>query len=80
MLRELRAAAPLKTAPVLGLDGKPKSYEKRPYAADYVNNPVGDFMVNMPDFVVEKSANGDMVRVLSSPRCGASSARGGSES
>jgi len=61
VLRELRAAAPLKTAPVLGLDGKPKSYEKRPYAADYVNNPVGDFMVNMPDFVVEHSAKGDMI-------------------
>ena len=37
MLRELRAAAALKTAPVLGLDGKPK----RRYAADYDEQPRG---------------------------------------
>ena len=37
MLRELRAAAALKTAPVLGLDGKPK----RRYATDYDEQPRG---------------------------------------
>ena len=33
-----------------------REYASRPYAADYVKNPLGDLLVNMPDFKVTRVA------------------------
>ena len=42
---DVEGAAPRKSAPVLGADGTVESYEKRPFAADYEDNPAGDFLL-----------------------------------
>lgn len=47
MLRFLVDRAPKRTAPVLGPDGQPAAYTKRPFAADYADNPTGDFLTNL---------------------------------
>ena len=49
MLQKLQQDCPLKTAPFLGMDGKPRSYEQRPYAADYLRNPTGDLLMQLED-------------------------------
>eukprot|EP00963_Diacronema_lutheri_P012210 scaffold1671_cov344-Pavlova_lutheri.AAC.39 len=48
-LQKLQQDSPLKTAPFLGMDGKPRSYEQRPYAADYLRNPTGDLLMQLDD-------------------------------
>ena len=40
-----------------GRDGRVREYASRPYAADYVKNPLGDMLVNMPDFKVSHRAD-----------------------
>eukprot|EP00976_Prorocentrum_cordatum_P019637 397438-Prorocentrum_minimum.AAC.1 len=46
----------VRTAAVRGRDGRVREYASRPYAADYVKNPLGDLLVNMPDFKVTRVA------------------------
>lgn len=47
LLRKLVESAPKRTAPVLGPDGFPAAYAKRPFAADWEDNPTGDFLAHM---------------------------------
>lgn len=49
IVRDLHAAAPLTSTPILGADGAAKSYEKRPFAADFNRNPFGDAFVDEED-------------------------------
>jgi hypothetical protein len=47
LLGSLLDASPRRTAPVLGPDGSVVSYEKRPFAADWKDNPAGDFLATL---------------------------------
>ncbi|PRW39305.1 BOBBER 2-like [Chlorella sorokiniana] len=47
LARELHGQQPRRTAPVLGPDGNPKAYAKRRFAADFKDNPAGDFLLSM---------------------------------
>ncbi|QDZ19821.1 hypothetical protein HOP50_03g23370 [Chloropicon primus] len=45
LAKEMHKLSPLKSAPVLGQDGAAKTYEKRPFAADFSKNPFGDAFI-----------------------------------
>ena len=45
LVKELHSKSPLKSTPVLAHDCTAKSYEKRPFAADFSRNPFGDAFV-----------------------------------
>ena len=47
VLRELISQSPNRTVAVLGPDGQPAAYTKRPFAADFKDNPVGDFLTTL---------------------------------
>ena len=40
----IHQGSPLRTTAILGQDGKPTTYQKQPFAADFHNNPLGDFL------------------------------------
>ena len=46
-VKRLHGNSPKKTAPVLGPDGLPRAYTKRPFAADFKDNPAGDFLAEL---------------------------------
>jgi hypothetical protein len=47
LVQELHEQQPRRTAPVLGPDGAPQAYAKRRFAADFRDNPAGDFLVSL---------------------------------
>jgi hypothetical protein len=47
LVQELHMQQPRRTAPVLGPDGAPQAYAKRRFAADFRDNPAGDFLVSL---------------------------------
>ena len=47
ILQKLESESPKKTVAVLGPDGEPAAYTKRPFAADFKDNPAGDFLTNL---------------------------------
>lgn len=51
IIEKLYQRAPKRTAAVLGPDGSAVSYVKRPFAADFKDNPAGDYLtlLNLPD-------------------------------
>jgi hypothetical protein len=48
LAKVLHDLSPLQSVAVLGMDGRPRSYEKRPFAADFKNNPLGELMARAP--------------------------------
>ncbi|KAL4440288.1 hypothetical protein ABPG75_003289 [Micractinium tetrahymenae] len=47
LVRQLHGQQPRRTTPVLGPDGMPRAYAKRRFAADYRDNPAGDFLLSL---------------------------------
>jgi hypothetical protein len=45
ILKEIHERQPVKTTAVLDMKGQPKSYEKRKFAADFHDNPFGDYLL-----------------------------------
>jgi hypothetical protein len=41
LARRLHEQSPKRTCPVLGPDGRPKTFSKKPFAADFKDNPAG---------------------------------------
>ena len=44
LARALHEQSPKRSAPVLGPDGRPKAFSKRPFAADFKDNPAGELV------------------------------------
>lgn len=55
LVHVLHEQSPRRTAPVLGPDGQPRSYTKRRLAADWKDNPAGDYLALMD---LDGKANG----------------------
>ncbi|KAL6768148.1 hypothetical protein ACKKBF_B37985 [Auxenochlorella protothecoides x Auxenochlorella symbiontica] len=47
VVKSLHAASPQRMTRVSGPDGSPGSYQKRRYAADYTDNPAGDYLLTL---------------------------------